>query len=563
MERKERDWHKLYSHPVYKVKPPEIKCDVVIIGGGPNGLTAGAYLAKAGQKVIIVDRRNELGGGAATEEATIQAGFRHNVHAVYFMMADYAPVYKDLELETKYEVRHIYPSLQFVMPFADGKSLSIYSDPDLTCKSIEKFSKHDAKSYRDLFERSRKMVDEFIAPATYAPPLPALEAVVKMQTSDIGREIMEFSDKSPKMVVDEYFENERVKGLMLYTFCMWGLDPTQTGVGYLIPLYVNRSANYRLVAHGSHTLPQEINKVFLENGGHSMAPYYVKRVIVENGEAQGVELEHGPIIKARAVLSTVDTSQTFLKLVGEANLDKEFVESTKGWLWEHWSLLGTHLALEEAPHFACAKDDPEINKALVYVLGYESDEDFISHYEAIGRGENDGKIGFNCCFPSVHDSTQAPAGRHTGLLSQMAPFELKDGGKDRWFPMRYKEEQGWRCIKVLQRYAPNLTDDKIRAVYVSTPLDVEDKYLNMVRGSIKQGQYHPLQMGYMRPNEFCSNHRSPVKNLFMGGSCTYPGGTVIFGSGYLAANAVAEDLGIKKWWKEPEKVTRAKKKGLL
>ncbi len=119
MERKEREWHKLYSHTVYKVKPPEINCDVVIIGGGPNGLTA-------------------------TEEATIRAGFRHNVHAVYFMMADYAPVYKDLELETKFEVRHIYPSLQFVMPFPDGTRLAIHSDPELTCKSIAKFSKHDA-----------------------------------------------------------------------------------------------------------------------------------------------------------------------------------------------------------------------------------------------------------------------------------------------------------------------------------------------------------------------------------------------------------------------------------
>ena len=164
--------------------------------------------------------------------------------------------------------------------------------------------------------------------------------------------------------------------------------------------------------------------------------------------------------------------------------------------------MGTHLALEEAPRFTCAKDDPELNRGLVYVLGYESDEDFIKHYEAIGRGENDGKIGFNCCFPSVHDPSQAPAGRHTGLLSQMAPFELKEGGKDRWFPMRFKEEQGWRCIKILQKYAPNLTDDKIRGLYVSTPLDVEDKYMNMVKGSIKQGAYHPLQMGYMRPNEF-------------------------------------------------------------
>ena len=127
----------------------------------------------------------------------------------------------------------------------------IYSDPEKTCKSIEKFSKHDAKSYRDFFESSKKMVDEFIAPPTYAPPSPAIESLIKMQTADIGKEIMEFSEKSPKMVVDEYFENERVKALMLYCLCMWGLDPTQTGVGYLIPLYINRSANYRLVVHGS------------------------------------------------------------------------------------------------------------------------------------------------------------------------------------------------------------------------------------------------------------------------------------------------------------------------
>ena len=376
--------------------------------------------------------------------------------------------------------------------------------------------------------------------------------------------MMEISEKSPKEVVFELFENERVQTLMLYIMCMWGLDPDQSGVGYLIPLYINRSANYRLVVHGSHTLNQGFQKVILENGGRLFNPYHVKRIVLNGqGEATGVELEDGPLIEAKAVVSTLDTHQTFFDLVGEDNLDKEFAESTKMWQWEHWSLLGTHLALEEAPRFTCAKDDPEINNALAYVLGYESDEDFIEHYEAIGRGENDGKIGFNCCFPSLHDSSQAPAGRHTGILSQMAPFELKEGGKDRWFPLKFKEEQGWRCIKILQKYAPNLTEDKIRAIYVSTPLDVEDKYMNMVRGSIKQGQYHPLQMGYLRPNEHCSNHRSPIKNLFMGGACTYPGGTVLLGPGYLVANAVAEDMGITKWWKEPEGVTRAKKKGLL
>ena len=100
-------------------------------------------------------------------------------------------------------------------------------------------------------------------------------------------------------------------------------------------------------------------------------------------------------------------------------------------------------------------------------------------------------------------------------------------------------------------------------VYVSTPADVEGKLTDMVEGSIKQGQYHPLQMGYMRPNEVCSTHRSPINGLYMGGSCTYPGGTVLLGSGYQVADAVVEDMGIKKCWSEPEIVTKARQKGLL
>ena len=552
----------LFTYPMIKSSKETVQCDTVIIGGGPNGLTAAGYLAKAGQKVIIVDRRNELGGGVATEEATIQGGFRHNIHAIYFMMADYAPVYNDLNLAA-YDLEHVFPEVQFAMPFLDGKSVCIYSDVEKTCASIAKFSKKDADSYRDMFARSTLMVDEFIAPATYAPPVPALEQVPVFEKASWGSELMEISEKSPQMVVDELFENERVKALILYTLCMWGLDPTQTGVGYLIPLYFNRAANYRIVVHGSHTLNQALQKVILENGGRLFNPYHITRIITNNGVATGVELEDGPVIEAKAVISTLDPHQTFFDLVGEDNLDKEFAESTRSWMWEHWSLLGTHLALEEAPKFTAADSNPDLAKALVCVLGYETAQDFMDHYARIEDGVLEGNIGFNCCFPSIHDPSQAPPNRHTALLSQMAPFNLKQGGRDAWFPLKFKEEQGRKAIEVLRKYAPNMTDDNIRAMYMSSPLDVENKFLDMVNGSIKQGQYHPLQMGYMRPNEQCSGHRSPIKNLFMGGSCTYPGGTVIFGPGYLAANAVAEDLGVTKWWKDPESVVRAKEKGLL
>jgi len=98
---------------------------------------------------------------------------------------------------------------------------------------------------------------------------------------------------------------------------------------------------------------------------------------------------------------------------------------------------------------------------------------------------------------------------------------------------------------------------------ITTPRGIEDRFIDMVEGSFKQAAYHPLQMGYNRPNDKCSRHRSPIKGLYIGGSCTYPGGCILLGAGYLAANAVAEDSGIQKWWAQPETVTEAKKKGLL
>ena len=171
-------------------------------------------------------------------------------------------------------------------------------------------------------------------------------------------------------------------------------------------------------------------------------------------------------------------------------------------------------------------------------------------------------MGFNCCFPTIHDPSQAPANRHTGLISCMSPYDLKEG-KENWLRYKFKEEKAWMLIKKLAAYAPNINEEFIRDIYVSTPADVENKYLDMVNGSIKQGQYHPLQMGYLRPNEYCSTHRSPIKALYMGGACTYPGGTVLLGSGYLAADAVLEDLGISRWWPEPEMVKKAREKGLL
>jgi len=457
------------------------------------------------------------------------------------MMADYAPPYQDLDLEKSYNLQHIYPPLQFAMPLRDGRCLRLYSDVEKTCKSIANFSKEDADAYRNMALKYKGYVDDFLAPATYVQTKSTIEQAVTMERTPLGREITEHSPKSPKQQITELFKDKYVQALMLHNVCMWGLDPEVEGIGYLVPLDLNRMTNYRICVTGTHTLAQALIKVILENGGLQLTSQYLKRIIIKDRAAAGVEREDGTVFEAtKAVISTLDQTQTFLKLVGPQYLDKDFVESVENWRWEHWSLLGVHCVFDEPPNFAAARKDPEVNKALIYVLGYESPEDVVNEYKGIGEGKMGD--GFYCSFPSVIDPLQSHHGKCIGSIYKMAPFDIQ-GKSDKWYSHKFKEEQAQRLLTKLGEYAPNITPETIRSVYVSTPLDIQNKFPDMVKGSIKQGEYHPLQMGYMRPNEYC--------------------GTVLLGAGYLTAEAVCDDLGLKKWWSEPKMVIEAREKGLL
>ena len=169
--------------------------------------------------------------------------------------------------------------------------------------------------------------------------------------------------------------------------------------------------------------------------------------------------------------------------------------------------------------------------------------------------------GFNCCFPGYHDVSQASEGRSTAYMSQMAPYHI-NGGAEEWYNRDFRLARIEKYVETLDKYSPGIKD-QVLWPFIATPLDVENKLWDMREGSIKQGAYHPFQMGFLRPNEECSHHSTPIQNLYMCGACTYPGGLVTFGPGYLAANRIAEDLGLTKWWTEPEMVTRARENGLL
>ncbi len=534
------------------------KFDGIIIGAGPNGLALGGYLAKAGKKIVLLERRMEVGGGLATEQVTIP-GFLHNTHAVYHAMVDFAPVFPDFELQEKYGLKFVYPDPVLVMPLKDGRSICLYQDPERTAKSIAQFSQHDAKAYVEMHHTFKQYTDLFLGPATYERAHPTFEGLVKMQSSEVGREITSYSEKTPKTIVNEIFEDEHVRSIILYAACMWGLDYDLEGLGYLVPLMINRATNYRLSVGGSHRLSHVLSKVVYDNGGMILGSQLIKRIIVENGAACGVELEDGTVYEADFVASTIDPYQTFLNYVGETNLSSDFVRRTKQYKWEASSLLGVHMALEHAPDFAAAEKNPDVNKSFIYFIGCETQAELIKHWDLLKQGEV-GDVGFNCTFPSVHDPSQAPPGRHTGLISQHAPYRLH-GNQENW----YRERQEWaeRLINTLGQYAPNINEHNLLWRYVSTPVDIENKFLDMKEGSYKQGGYYPLQMGFFRPNEECSRHLTPVKNLYLCGASSFSGGLVLFGPAYNGANAIAEDQGFEKWWREPESVARARSLGLL
>lgn len=551
--------HPEYAGPRESREKRRHKYDVVIIGSGPNGLCAGAYLAKAGLKVLMLEKRVECGGGLSTEDELTIPLFRHNVHAIYHLMVDYAPVFKDFDLYNKYQVKFVWPEHQWALPLSNGKSVCIYKDVDRTCNSIAKFSKKDAETYREVYHKFKRWMDVFLAPATYVDPMPAPLQAAKLDASELGREITKFSSKSPRTIIDELFENEHVRALMLFVAAHWGLEPDVDGVGYLAVLMLNRATNYQLMVGGSHMLAQTLSKIISENKGQIWGSQRIKRIVVDGGTATGIELEDGTLIEVdKAIISTIDPIQTFIKYVGNENLEQDFVEKVENFHWEHWSLLTVHLALEQPPAFI----DPEINNAFVYApVGIETEEELLALWDAIAKGELWTK-GFNCCFPTVHDPSQAPSGRHTGLISQMAPYDLKEG-TEKYYNFAFKEELAEQCLETLRKYAPNMTRDNILWTITQTPLDFENKFPDMVKGSIKQGAYEPLQMGFLRPNEECSNHRTPIQNLYLGGASCHSGGLVTFGPGYGVANSVAEDYGIEKWWPEPESVTKARQEGLL
>ncbi len=521
--------------------------DVIIIGAGHNGLICGNYLARAGLKVLICERRMEPGGGLCTEEMTIP-GFWHNIHSFFHRWVPALPFYKDLELE-KFGVRYLMPAVQSVAPFSDGSCLIIHQDMDKTCKSIAHFSEKDAKTYREVWQRYDEIRAKIYFPDMYSPPVPFEEKKALLEKFSVGREYLEINEKAPRQVVDEHFESDQLKAMLWFMCTVKGFTMDDPGVGIVVPTSVAGGISGAMCVGGSHDLAHGLVKALEANGGRLYEVSHVREIVVENGRATGVVLDDGRAFKAeKAVVSAIDPHQTFLDLVGEDKLESSFCEKVKNYKYgiNAAVLFSVHAALNEPLRHISAKHDPDIDNALNYCIGYECVEDFDEHNREIFAGIPPAKPGMQCAHPTLHDPTQAPPGKHTVFLWQFAPYNLKDGGPEKWDEI--KDEYMETCLARWRHYAPNLDEKNILGKWSFSPLDVERNIINMKQGDFHVGAVMQSQMGENRPVPGLRPYRTPVDGLYMCGSPTHPHGVITGAPGYNGAGVILDDLGLKKWW---------------
>ncbi len=541
--------------------------DVIVVGAGHNGLTAGAYLSRAGARVLVVERRHETGGALVTEEFS---GYRFNLHANYMLMLDVAPPYADLGLEEDGCV-YIRPDAEASLLTGDGGAITLYADLDKTLDSIRAFSPKDAERYREIYLDYKQIADEYLIPSTYGRPVGSAQLAATYMESELGQKILKVSEETPLEICRGWgFETPGLSALLLYLICMWGIDPEESNSSYLVPLYFNRILNATLVKGGSHRLSSTLQKAGILAGMEVMENHEVRRFIVEDGVAKGVEVAPtgmgGPItrIDAKAVVTSTDPTVTFGQFIPEAEVlkrSKLCLNTAKNWEWEQSSFFLCHLALRKKPHFKAESRDPGVEKAFIRVFGVETPDDVVTHLKEVMEGHLLHDIG-HVTFTTDLDPNQAPKEVEPDSavcrIEACVPYAPAAGD---WNDLSVG--YGDRLIAKLASYMTDFDSADIVRRYDYSPLYIEAKIPQMKRGSIKHGAYVMTQMGYSRPNVQCSSNRTPIDNLYVCGASTFPGGMITFGGGYNAANVVAADLGLPVWWTEPEAVTAARKKGFL
>jgi phytoene dehydrogenase-like protein len=521
------------------------KYDVIVIGGGHNGLVNAAYLARAGKKILVCERRHVLGGAAVTEE--VFSGFKFSV-ASYVVSLLRPEIIRDLDLP-----RHgmeILPLDGTFTPMPDGNYLWRVNDHAKTRLEIARHSRLDAEAY-DEYGKAMVEMGRFIKPilAMTAPDPASLALKGLSDLLSLARRFQKLpiEDKynqvqlmtmSAADFLDRWFETDVLKATMsasgiIGTF----LGVRSPGTAYvLLHHYMGEIdgafRSWGLVRGGTGSISNAIAGAAREAGAEIRAEAPVSRILVEGGRAAGVVLENGDELRAKAVASSVDPRLTFLKFVGADHLPEDFVESVNRYKFRG-SSGKVNLALDALPEFTCL---PGTGAHLRGAISISPSLEYMERaYDDAKYGRFSRRPYMDIVIPSLTDASVAPPGKHVmSCFVQYAPYHLKEGTWD-----EQRDHFGDTVIDTLSDYAPNLRKIILHR-QVLTPLDIERKF-GLSEGNIFQGELSLEQLFFLRPVPGWAQYRTPIRSLYMCGSATHPGGGIMGASGLNAAKAILKD----------------------
>jgi phytoene dehydrogenase-like protein len=520
--------------------------DVVIIGGGHNGLACAAYLAKAGLDVLVLEKRGVVGGAAATEEPW--PGYR--VSSASYVVSLMPPqVVRELDLKRfGYEVSIITPD--YFVPFPDGTSLTLWGDVERDAAAIGRFSERDAAAYEAFdryFDRVARLLKDLlfvVPPNMNLRDLPKWAATAGRFRKWSGRDLHEtvrLFTMSAADFLDEWFEDERVKGA-LATQAIIGAwcGPMTPGSAYVLMHHWigevdGHAGAWGWVKGGMGGISAAMARAAEAAGAEIRTDAEVDRVAINaSGRAVGVALADGSLVRAQRVVSCAHPITTYLSLIGEERLPGDVVRDVRRYRTRSGSVK-LNVALSELPAFPAWDQEGDPHKGLVAVS---------PSIEYLERAWDDAKYGrmsehpyVEVVFPTAHEPEGlAPRGKHLMLgFSQYGPYELAEGSWDQGG----RDDYAARVLKALGEFAPSL-ESAVEHLEVLTPRDIEERF-GLIGGNIMQGELTPDQLFSFRPIPGHGDYRTPVAGMYLCGSGTHPGGGVMGVPGRNAASVILRD----------------------